>query len=57
MGKRHEATKELVREALVDLKAGRIDHGILTLERAVDPKWESYNECFHQYRAAMPVTL
>lgn len=31
---------ELVQEAIADIKAGRIEDGLLTLERAIDPKFE-----------------
>lgn len=57
MGKRHEVTKELVREAIADLKAGRVEDGLLTLERAVDPKWDSHAECFREYREATAVPV
>ncbi len=45
--------KELVREAIAHLRAGRKTDALTTLERAVDPKWGSQGICRDQYTLSM----
>lgn len=53
MGKKHDETLELVREALDQLKRGDIVDAMTTLERTAYPKFHSPSSARSAYQTAM----
>jgi hypothetical protein len=45
MGKKHDETLSLVRDAIRQLKRGDTADALTTLERCAYPKWGSTGEC------------
>lgn len=53
MGRKHEETLSLVREAIDQLKRGDIVDALTTLERCAFPKWESVEDSQIDYLMAV----
>lgn len=49
-----EDVYELIMRARLDIREGRIDDGLLILDRVVDRKWATIEECDGAYRMFNP---